>query len=313
MRVNSLMRAGAAGVAAAALWAGAGQPAGAAAVGERPPATCHGVVTQCVAVRERALTVVREQLRCDHRAPFAALYVRVQQALARTVREKPPVFAEPSWAGGDLNAAFVDAYLRAFEADRDGRAVPEAWRIAFSAAREGNTNAGQDALLGANAHIQHDMPYVLAALGLSGRDGRSRKGDFDRAQRVLDRAYGPAVANIAARYDPLLAVADGRWNPVARLGARELLVLWRQNAWRHAERLAAARSKQQWRAAAQTVETHAAAWGRLLASVQVPGYGQMRDAYCHSGGQAPVTGGQEAGWPVRVVPGGLLTREPERR
>ncbi|MFI9310896.1 DUF5995 family protein [Streptomyces triculaminicus] len=176
--------------------------------------------------------------------------------------------------------------------------------MAFAAARAGDTNAGQDALLGANAHIQRDMPYVLASLGLSTRDGLPRKGDFDQVQRVLDRAYTPAVADIAAQYDPLLALADGRWNPVGRLGAHELLVLWRQNAWHYARRLAAARDAQEWQTAARAVEANAAVWGRLLAAAQVPRYRQVRDACCH-GKQASAAGG-ETGWPVRTVPAELL-------
>lgn len=310
MRVSSLVRAGAATVTTAVLWVGVGVPAGAAMTGGRPHAPCSGPLAACVAVSERALTAVREQLGCDHRAPFAALYVRVQQALADALRERPALFAEPSWVGGDLNAAFVDAYLRSYEADRDGWPVPDAWRIAFAAARGGDTNAGQDALLGANAHIQRDMPYVLASLGLVGKDGRSRKGDFDRVQWVVDRAYGPAVADIARHYDPLLAVADGRWNPVARLGAHELLVLWRQNAWHYAEQLAAARDEREWRVAAHAVEANASAWGRLLAGVRVPGYGQVRDAYCHRG-RTPAAG-MGGGWRVRPLPVRLVAgRLPE--
>ncbi|MBT2386499.1 hypothetical protein J7E86_23545 [Streptomyces sp. ISL-11] len=77
-----------------------------------------------MAVLERALAGVRDGLGCDRRAPFAALYVRVQEALAGTLRERPGLFDEPSWAAGDLNAAFVSAYLRSYEADRAGRPVP---------------------------------------------------------------------------------------------------------------------------------------------------------------------------------------------
>lgn len=162
--------------------------------------------------------------------------------------------------------------------------MPDAWRIAFATARAGDSNAGQDALLGANAHIQRDMPYVLAGLGIVRADGTSRKGDFDRAQAVVDRAYEPAVADIARRYDPLLTVADGRWNPPARFTVHELLVLWRQNTWRYARMLAAAGSGEQWRAASRAVETNATAWATLLAALKVPGYGQVRDGYCRKGG-----------------------------
>ncbi|MGW1752538.1 hypothetical protein ACWCRD_44540 [Streptomyces sp. NPDC002092] len=76
-------------------------------------------------------------------------------------------------------------------------------------------------------------------------------------------------------------MADGRWNPVSRLGTHELLVLWRQNAWHYAEQLTAARSERARRAVARTIEVNASAWGRLLAAVRVPGYGQVRDEYCH--------------------------------
>ncbi|WP_179084370.1 DUF5995 family protein [Streptomyces rectiverticillatus] len=299
------VRAVAVAVAVGVLWTSGVAPAGAAG---RLPAWCDGPVVGCAAVRERALAEVRDGLGCDHRAPFAALYVRVQEALGGTLRERPGLFAEPSWAGGDLNAAFVDAYLKSYEADRAGRPVPEAWRIAFTTARAGDSNAGQDALLGANAHIQRDMPYVLAGLGLVRADGTSRKGDFDRAQTVLDRAYVPAVADIARLYDPLLALADGRWNPLAQFTVRELLVLWRQNAWHHARRLAAARSAQERRTASRAVETNATTWGRLLAAVRVPGYGQVRDGYCHrerGGALSPST--VKGAWPLptRSAPGRL--------
>ncbi|MEU7137659.1 DUF5995 family protein [Streptomyces sp. NPDC046261] len=250
--------------------------------------TCRGSAVECAARLEGTLVSLRDRLGCDHHAPFAAEYTWVQRTLRETLRERPGFFAEPSWVARDLNAAFVSSYLRAYEADRAGRPAPDAWRIAFDAARTGRTNAGQDALLGANAHIQRDMPYVLAALGFVRADGASRKGDFDRFQTVLDRAYGPSVRDIARRYDPLLALADDRWNPVAHFTAHELFVLWRQNAWHYARRLAAADGAGEFRAASRAVEANAAAWATLLASVQVPGYGLVRDAYCRDGRTGPV-------------------------
>ncbi|GAA0478977.1 DUF5995 family protein [Streptomyces sp. NPDC046215] len=268
------MRATAAAIAAAVLWTGG--PAAAESPSGR--AGCHQPAPACVAAAERTLAALRDRLGCDHRAPFAALYAESQGFLRESLASKP--FAEPSWLAGDLNSAFVDRYLTAYEDDRAGRPVPAAWRIAFETARTGQVNAGQDALLGVNAHIQRDMPYVLAEHGLVRADGTSRKDDYDRVQAVLDRAYGPAVREIARRYDPLVALADDRWNPVAGLTAHELLVIWRQNAWEHARRLAGARSPERFRAAARDVEANAAAWARLLAAVQVPGYRLVRDAHC---------------------------------
>ncbi|AZQ75281.1 hypothetical protein EKH77_32775 [Streptomyces luteoverticillatus] len=245
--------------------------------------SCAGSVPGCVRRLEHTLATVRDELGCDHRAPFAALYVRVQESLQHVLRDRPTFFTEPTWAARDLNAAFVSRYLDAYRSDRNGQPVPRAWSIAFTVARTGQTNAAQDALLGANAHIQRDMSYVLAELGLVAPNGISRKADFDRAQAVLDRAYEPAVQDLTRHYDPLLAAADARWNPVANLTAHELLVLWRRNAWHYAERLTAAATPEEFRRVSAAIEDNAAAWGTLLAAVQVPGYRLVRDGYCRGG------------------------------
>ncbi|WP_190132553.1 DUF5995 family protein [Streptomyces mashuensis] len=283
--MTGVRKAVAAGATAALLWLGGTVPAPAVPAAGVAPCTGRGSPEECVAAREAQLAALRDRLGCDHRAPFAAIYARLETTLGQVLRERPPVFAEPSWIAG-LDDAFADRYLAAFRADESGRPVPEAWRIAFAVARTGRADAGQDALLGANAHIQRDLPHVLVALGLVRPDGTSRKGDYDRAQIVLDRAYGPVVRELARRYDPFTRLVDDRWNPVAGYTAHQLFVLWRQNAWAHARRLAAARGAAERDAAARAIETDAATWARLLSTVQVPGHRAVRDAYCRGGGGA---------------------------
>jgi hypothetical protein len=48
-------------------------------------------------------------------------------------------------------------------------------------------------LLGINAHVQNDMPFVIAALGVRQPDGTSRKPDHDLVNEVLNRGYEPVV------------------------------------------------------------------------------------------------------------------------
>ncbi|MBZ4319591.1 DUF5995 family protein [Streptomyces huiliensis] len=262
----------------------AADPAGAAPAGPAGGVPhelhCAGPPAGCADEAARTLGRLRDGLGCDHRAPFAAVYTRLEESLAAAVREG--AFEEPAWAGGSLNTGFVNRYLAAYHADRAGRPVPAAWRAAFAAARSGDLNAGQDALLGANAHIQRDMPYVLAALGLRARDGTSRKPDYERVQAVLDRAYQPAVEDIARRYDPLLALGDARWNPLARPTAGELFHLWRETAWEHARRLAEADGPEARRRAEDAIEANAARWAVLLSVPGAPGYRAGRDAYCRT-------------------------------
>ena len=53
--------------------------------------------------------------------------------------------------------------------------------------RANDTGAVQDMLLGINAHVQNDMPFVLASLGLRKPNGDSRKPDHDVANGTLNR------------------------------------------------------------------------------------------------------------------------------
>lgn len=251
-----------------------------------PPArsghlNCQGPVLACVREARRTLEAVRDELRCDHRAPFPAIYVHLQRSLETAVAEGGH-FEEPSWLAGRLNTGFVNLYLDAYEADRAGRPVPRAWRAAFDAARTADVNAGQDVLLGANAHIQRDLPHVIAALGLTRPDGGTRKADYDRFQEVLDRAYGPAVRDVARRYDPLVALGDDRWNPIAGRTAGELFREWREQAWEHARQLAGVPDREGRDRVVRRIETNAAQWARLLGAVRAPGYRAVRDTYCRT-------------------------------
>ncbi|KUH37751.1 MULTISPECIES: DUF5995 family protein [Streptomyces] len=280
--------------------------------------SCHGPVLGCVRDARHILEDVRDRLGCDHRAPFPAIYVQLQRSLETAVADGG-TFDEPSWLAGSLNTAFVNLYLDAHEADRAGRPVPAAWDAAFEAARTADVNAGQDVLLGANAHIQRDMPYVLAALGLTRPGGGTRKTDYDRFQAVLDRAYGPAVQDVARRYDPLVALADDRWNPIAGLTAGQLLRTWRAQAWEHALQLAAAPDQAARDRVARRIETNAAQWAQLLGTVSVPGYRTVRDEYCRTrpgrelAPAVPAPAGAPASTPAGVpasVAAGVATAVP---
>ena len=69
-------------------------------------------------------------------------------------------------------------------ARRAAPAVPRAWAIAFGAADERAMSAAGNLALGINAHVQRDLPFVLAAIGLVKPDGSSRKPRSRSRQRV---------------------------------------------------------------------------------------------------------------------------------
>ena len=54
-------------------------------------------------------------------------------------------------------------------------------------------------LLGINAHVQNDIPFVTAALDSHTRRRVSRKVDHDRENEILRRAYQRVVDAVERR------------------------------------------------------------------------------------------------------------------
>jgi len=231
----------------------------------------------CVDTEVRRLRSAQRRFRCDHRAVFATTYLELTRTLRATVRRDPRFFRWPRYLYTE-DALFADVYFNTLRDYRRGRAVPLAWRIAFDTARSGQVNAGQDMLLGINAHVQNDMPFVVAALGLRTPRGATRKPDHDRVNEVLDRAYQPVVNAVAERYDPLIFTTNASWNPLDDMAGLEMVKGWREGVWRNAERLVNARSAAERRQVADQIHENAAAWARMMAAPQTPGYRAQRDA-----------------------------------
>ena len=97
-------------------------------------------------------------------------------------------------------------------------------------------------LLFSNAHVQHDLPFAYAKMGIETRSGRSRKPDHDAVNAVNARVFDGIEKFIAAHYDPSFSLIDIPFVPVEEIGTLELVKAWREGAWRSAERLLAADS-----------------------------------------------------------------------
>jgi hypothetical protein len=242
---------------------------------------CRVPRLRCVDTEVRRLRNAQRGFRCDHRGVFATTYLVLTRAFRATVRQDGHFFRYPRYLYTE-DALFADVYFNTLRAERRGKPVPPAWRIAFDTARSGQVNAGQDMLLGINAHVQNDMPFVLAAIGLRTRKGESRKADHDRVNEILDRAYEPVVEAVARRYDPLVSTTNASWNPIDDVGGLEMVKGWREGVWRNAERLLNAKSDAERRQVATQIQQNAAGWATAMAAPQTPSYRARRDAYCAS-------------------------------
>lgn len=240
---------------------------------------CRRATVRCIDTEIRRLRRAQRRLGCDHRGVFATTYLELTKVLRKRVRERPRFFRFPRYLYVE-DALFADVYFRTLRRYARGRPVAPAWRIALDTARYGQVNAAQDMLLGINAHVQNDMPFVLAALGLTTRDGRSRKPDHDAVNEVLDEAYAPVVRAVTDRFDPFVATTNAGWNPLDDIAGLEMVRGWRDAVWRNAERLIEARGSGERARVADQIRRQAALWAQSIAAPQQPGYRSTRDAYC---------------------------------
>jgi hypothetical protein len=230
---------------------------------------------------------------CDHNAVFALAYLRITQTYGWS-RDIPGYYQDVPFANHQ-DAVFARYYTDAYHhwSSGDLDEVPMSWRIAFDAARDRTVSGTGDLLLGMNAHINRDLPFVLAAVGLVAPDGSSRKPDYAKVEHFLNLSTAPMLAEAAARFDPRL---DDAGDPLGLgyLATFQMISAWREGAWRNAERLVSARTPEEREEVAASIETAANATARSirLAQAYAPPLTstRSRDAWCatHHGAAAPL-------------------------
>jgi hypothetical protein len=218
-------------------------------------------------------------LGCDHRAVFATTYRVLTQVMIRTLRAEPNFFRWPRYLFFE-DGLFADVYMANSRAWGRGKRVSPAWQIAFSTAAEGEVNAAQDMLLGINAHVQNDMPFVLAALGTHTRNGVSRKADHDAENEILANAYQEVVSEVERRYDPAVGLTNSTLTPLDDAAGLQLVKHWREDVWTNANRLLAAKTPAEKADVSKSIEDNAAEWAQGISAFVTPGYRPQRDAYC---------------------------------
>jgi hypothetical protein len=256
----------------------------------------------CVAGRSTCVKQTLQELervlqetgtRCAGHAVFALAYTRITQTYAWS-RERPGFYRDVPFANHQ-DAVFAKYYADAWTSWRRGdrAAVPQAWRIAFDTAAAGTVTGTGDLLLGMNAHINRDLPFVLASVGLVAPDGSSRKPDYDKVEEILAEASEALIAESAQRFDPSM---DDAHDPLdlSYSAVMQMVSGWREAAWRNAEALVSAPTREARAVVAATIEADSAAAAQsiLIATQQTPSLlstAPSRDSWCalHNGDAAP--------------------------
>jgi hypothetical protein len=244
-----------------------------------PVPYCETPSIACVDAQIERMQELRASLGCDHRGVFATTYLELTKEIRATVERDPGVVDDPGYLFTE-DAVFANMYFDTLEAWEQGAEVPPAWRIALDQAERGHITGAQEMLLGINAHVQNDMAFVLAGLGLRTPDGASRKPDHDAMNVALNTGYEAVVREVGARYDGTMRLTNMPLLPVDNIGGLELARIWRELVWRNAERLVKAKTEVQRDRVARSIEANAAMWARGIAAAQVPGIRRTRDSYC---------------------------------
>lgn len=246
----------------------------------------------CVAGRPRCIDVTISEMQrrfkplgrnCDHNAMFSLTYLRTTQTY-KWARDQQGFFADTPFVNHE-DAVFARYYFNAYDDWAAGRRdrVPQAWLIALDAAAGHRVTGAGDQLLGINAHVQRDLPFVLAAIGIVTPDGQSRKPDHDKVDRFLNAVTEPLLVELATRLDSSITTMSTPYG-LGYTGLFQTMQAWREQAWRNAELLVDAPTPEARAAVARQIETYAATAASSIVATEsyVPPAttSAARDAFC---------------------------------
>jgi len=230
---------------------------------------------------------------CNHNAVFSLAYLRTTQTY-KWARDQEGFFVDTPYVNHE-DAVFAKYYFDAYDnwAAGNRASVPQAWLIAFDAAANKQVSGSGNLFLGMSAHVNRDLPFVLAAIGLTFPDGTSRKVDHDKVNQFLNAVIDPLLAEEAARFD---SSTDDARDPMllGYTSTFQLLAAWRESAWRNAERLVNAPDAASRAQVAQSIEDYAT--GIQLTLKAAEAYAPplttttARNTFCaaHNGAAAPI-------------------------
>ena len=216
---------------------------------------------------------------CDHNAIFAALYTIVTTHYYDTVNGDPAFFGDTAFVNHE-DVAFAHYYFWPYVNWNNGLqdAVPRAWQVAFEAADEQQVTPTGNLLLGINAHVVRDLPFVLARLGMGNKD------DHDRVNDILRAAYEPAIRAIDEHLADSVDDGDVQGTTLDQDVMFQVVASWREQAWHDASALANALTDLDRAAVAAAIEEKAYLQAETFRSQYAYGPGseapEARNGYC---------------------------------
>ncbi len=227
---------------------------------------CTSGRIQCVdaVIREMERRVEPLDEACAHNVMFGLMYWRTTEQY-RVSATAPGFFTDPAFINHQ-DAVFARYYFDAWDQYYGGdvAGTPLAWRLAFSAGDQQKVAGLGNMMLGMSAHVNRDLPMVLAEIGLVKPDGSSRKPDHDKVNEFLNLVIEPLLAEAAARFDPSVDDLAINGTTLDETAIMQLLMTWRELAWRNAEAIVNAPTEAARQAVLDGIERTAAIEGLLI-------------------------------------------------
>ena len=174
----------------------------------------------------------------DRRLIFLQCYAAMTQNILAAIEARD--FEDVSWVA-TLMKNFADLYFYALEAEDSGLAsAPIAWRIAFKAAHNPQTNVLQNLVLGVNAHINYDLVLALSDLlasewqQLSEEQRQIRYHDHCHVNDIINHTIDTVQDQVVDRFEPEFRLVDKVLGPVDEWMTGLLISEWREEVWKHA-------------------------------------------------------------------------------
>jgi hypothetical protein len=198
------------------------------------PTTIGGVIAKLE--RLQAILDDLPPSRANNRAAaFNALYLRITRRVDEALRTRAvsPEFLEL------LDVEFAKRYFIALHLwNCDDDATPDVWEVLFKRARDEEVSALVAAVLGVNAHINHDLSLALIdtwdALGAPEDDDDRPHADYLVVNEIFYEEIPPLRKGFSTDWQLAL---DGFVGPLDDWSQRVLVTVTRARAWEQARRL----------------------------------------------------------------------------
>ena len=168
--------------------------------------------------------------RRDRRAVFVSAYNQVSKAIGQSVATK--TFHDPAWVEHH-GMTFAELYRQALLAFETGTGtLPSAWKISFTESKAGRLLIIQDLILGIHAHVNHDLAWALAGLGID-PDRPTRYADHTKVNDILDGVTNALQARIEHLYSRGLGTLDQILGPLDESFSSFSVRVAREVAWQN--------------------------------------------------------------------------------